>query len=81
MKHLSKEQRYAISVMYKENKTQTEMAKAIGVSKSTICRELKRNTRPHGKVYNHEEAHHRHQNRPPAEETSVGGVGFAALRH
>lgn len=57
MKHLSKEQRYAISVMYKENKTQTEMAKAIGVSKSTICRELKRNTRPHGKVYNHEEAH------------------------
>lgn len=57
MKHLSKEQRYAISVMYKENKTQTEMAKAIGVSRSTICRELKRNMRPHGKVYNYQEAH------------------------
>lgn len=57
MKHLSKEQRYAISLMYKENKTQTEIAKSIGVSKSTICRELKRNMRPHGKVYNCSEAH------------------------
>ena len=57
MKHLSKEQRYAISVMYKENKTQTEIAKSIGVSKSTVCRELARNMRPNGRVYNYHEAH------------------------
>lgn len=56
MQHLSKEQRYAISLMYKEGKTQTEIAKVIVVSKSTICRELKRNMRPHGKVYNYKEA-------------------------
>lgn len=43
--------------MYKENKTQTEIAKSIGVSKSTICRELKRNMRPHGSAYNYKEAH------------------------
>lgn len=43
--------------MYKEKKSQTDIANAIGVSKSTVCRELKRNMRPHGKVYNHQEAH------------------------
>ena len=43
--------------MYKENKTQTEIVKSIGVSKSTICRELKRNMRPHGSAYNYKEAH------------------------
>ena len=57
MHHLSKEQRYTIYLMYKEGKNQTEIAKAISVNKSTICRELKRNMRPHGKVYNYQEAH------------------------
>lgn len=37
-------QRYAISLMLKEKKTQVAMAEAIGVNKSTISRELKRNS-------------------------------------
>ena len=36
-------QRYAISLMLKDKKTQTEIADAIGVNKSTISRELRRN--------------------------------------
>lgn len=45
MQHLSKVQRYAISVTYKK-KSQTEIARNIDISKSTICRELKRNMHP-----------------------------------
>lgn len=56
MHHLSEMQRYIIYLMYKEKSSQTEIAKAISVSKSTVCRELKRNMRPHGKVYNYKEA-------------------------
>lgn len=44
MKQLSREQRYAISLYLKEGKTQKTIAEAIGVSKSTISREVKRNS-------------------------------------
>ena len=51
MKHLTKEQRYAISLCLKEKKSQSEIAKAIEVSKSTISRELKRNSGKRGYNY------------------------------
>ena len=51
MKHLTKEQRYAISLMLKEKKTQKEIADAIGVNKSTVCREIQRNSSRKGYSY------------------------------
>lgn len=48
MKHLTKEQRYAISLYLKEKRSQKEIAEAIGVSRSTICREIKRNSGKRG---------------------------------
>lgn len=44
MKQLTREQRYAISLYLKEGKTQKMIAEAIGVSKSTISREVRRNS-------------------------------------
>jgi IS30 family transposase len=44
---LTKEQRYTISAMRKQKKSQTEIAETIGVSQSTISRELQRNGLPH----------------------------------
>jgi IS30 family transposase len=41
--HLTQEQRYAISVMYKQGSTQKQIAEAIGKDKSVVSRELKRN--------------------------------------
>jgi len=46
--HLSPEQRYKIEILIKEGYTQTHIAAAIGVHKSTISRELKRNTGKRG---------------------------------
>ena len=43
MKHLTREQRYGISLMLQEGKNRKDIAKAIGVSTSTISRELRRN--------------------------------------
>ena len=43
MKHLSKGQRYEISALLRAHHTKTEVAEIIGVHKSTISRELKRN--------------------------------------
>ena len=42
--HLSPEQRYQIEILIKQGVTQDDIARAIGVNKSTICRELRRNT-------------------------------------
>jgi IS30 family transposase len=47
--HLTPEQRYAISVMYRQGSTQKKIAEAICKDKSVICRELKRNANPKGK--------------------------------
>lgn len=43
MKHLTLEQRYEISAMYKNGASQKNIAIALGKNKSTISRELKRN--------------------------------------
>ncbi len=55
MKHLIKEQRYEIKAYLKCGMTQSFIAKAIGVSKSTISRELKRNSSNRG-VYRPDKA-------------------------
>lgn len=47
--HLTREQRYAISVMYRQGCSQKEIAQAIGKDKSVISRELKRNANLKGK--------------------------------
>ena len=44
MKHLSEGQRYEISALLRAHHTRTEIAGIIGVHKSTITRELKRNS-------------------------------------
>lgn len=43
MKHLSERQRYEISALLRAHLTKTEIAAIVGVHKSTISRELKRN--------------------------------------
>ena len=44
MKHLSEGQRYEISALVRAHHTRTEIAAIVGVHKSTITRELKRNS-------------------------------------
>ena len=48
MKHLTKEQRYQIKAYLDCKKTKTFIANALNVHKSTICREIKRNSRKNG---------------------------------
>ena len=47
--HLTREQRYTISVMHREGCSQKMIARAIGKDKSVVSRELKRNAHPKGK--------------------------------
>ena len=52
---LTREQRYTIYALKKRGKTQTEIAETIGVHKSTVSREIKRNTG--GRGYRYKQAH------------------------
>ena len=56
MEHLTKEQRYEISTYLKCKKSKEFIAKALGVNKTTIYRELNRNSTKTGK-YNPKFAH------------------------
>ena len=47
--HLTREQRYTISAMYRQGCTQKMIAEAIGKDKSVVSRELKPNANPKGK--------------------------------
>ena len=47
--HLTREQRYAIFLLYKQNCSQKKIAETIGKDKSVISRELKRNANGKGK--------------------------------
>lgn len=49
MKHLTIERRYEISILQKRGVSQKEIAKEVGISESTISRELLRNTTKQGK--------------------------------
>lgn len=46
--HLTSEQRYTIDVLLQQKKSRKEIAQTIGVSQSTLCRELKRNSGQRG---------------------------------
>jgi len=56
-KQLTYEQRYLIYTLLKMGSTQTRIAEMVGVHKSTICRELMRNTGKRG--YRYKQAHRR----------------------
>jgi IS30 family transposase len=60
-KQLTYEQRCQIEVLKKSGMTQQEVADALGVSQSTISRELKRNTGQRG--YRHKQARKKAQER------------------
>lgn len=49
--HLTSEQRYTIDVLLRQKKSRKEIAQTIGVSQSTLCRELKRNSGQRGYHY------------------------------
>ncbi len=55
MKHLTKEQRYVIQTLHKRGISKTEIAIEVGVHKSNIGRELKRNSSKRG-IYNADKA-------------------------
>lgn len=58
-KQLSPEQRYTIECLLKKGYNQTEISEVIGVNKSTVCREFKRNINKRGryaKIYNSQRA-------------------------
>ena len=56
MKHLSEGQRYEISALLRAHHTKSEIAQIIGVHKSTVTRELKRNGYLGTKIYHPEYA-------------------------
>jgi IS30 family transposase len=47
--HLTREQRYTISCLYKQGCSQKKIAQAIEKNKSVVSRELKRNANSRGK--------------------------------
>jgi len=63
MKHLTKEQRYTISVMKKQNYKQIEIALAIEKDKSVVSRELKRNCDKRSGIYNNDLAQRKYDQR------------------
>ena len=63
MKHLTREQRYGISLMLQEGKSRKDIAKAIGVSTSTIGRELRKNCNMRNGTYNYDLAQRKYETR------------------
>ena len=63
MKHLTREQRYGISLMLQEGKSRKDIAKAIGVSTSTISRELRKNCDMRSGIYNYDLAQRKYETR------------------
>ena len=61
--HLTKEQRYTISVMLEQGKTKTEVAKIINKDKSVVTREIQRNSDQRSGTYRYELAHRKYEKR------------------
>ena len=55
-KHLTREQRYTISVLFKQGYSQSFIAKTIGKDRSVISRDIKRNSSDKRGVYNYKTA-------------------------
>lgn len=63
MAHITREQRYTISVLREQGNSQKEIAKIIGKEKSIVCRELQRNADQRSGKYNHELAQRKYRQR------------------
>ena len=81
-KHLTREQRYVIYLGKQEGRSQSAIARQIGVDKSTVSRELKRNSNRFGK-YGWAAADERANDRKghlPGNRALPGGVIREAMR-
>ena len=63
MVHLTTEQRYAISCMLQQGKSQREIVASIAKDKSVISREIVRNKDQRSGVYRHDLAHRKYAQR------------------
>ena len=63
MEHLTEMQRYKISWMLEKKYSKTQIASELGVSRSTIHRELRRNRNRNSKVYDPALAHEKYRKR------------------
>ena len=80
-KQLTSEQRYAIFIGLQEGKSKRSIAQSIGVSPSTVCREITRNKTKHGKYswrLAHEMAMERKE-RVPGNKTTAEWIKRKAL--
>lgn len=62
-KHLTQDQRYTINVLLQRGESKTAIATVVGVHKSTISRELKRNSDGRSNQYKNELAHRKYKRR------------------
>lgn len=63
MTHLTKEQRYTISCMFKQGEKNTEIASTIGKHKSVVGREIQRNKDQRSGIYDHDLANRKYAKR------------------
>lgn len=63
MSHITREQRYTISCMLKQGKSQTEIGKTIGKSKSVVSREISRNKDGRNGEYRYDLAQRKYEQR------------------
>ncbi len=78
-KHLTSEQRYQISSLLKTPISKSEIARILSVSKSTICRELRRNKGKRG--YRPKQAHRLACQRKANNSQSITAFGWAYVEH
>ena len=77
--HLTQEQRYQISALLKTKTSYSEISRIIGCNKSTISRELKRNTGKRG--YRPKQAHELAIKRKARNVDSITQFGWAYIEH
>lgn len=76
-KHLTQEQRYQIASLLQIKISQTEIAQIVGVNKSTISRELKRNKGKRG--YRAKQAHRFYHERKANNSQTITAFGWAYI--
>lgn len=80
--HLTREERYHIETQRKQKFSLGQIAEGMGRDKSTLSRELKRNTGQRGYRYKqaHETAQQRHADKPKAVRLTDGIKSYASLK-